>query len=162
MASSYDNYYSSQAFGTPAGDLGPYFISSYPIQSGRGLGNILGSIFRWFSPIIKKGAKNFAQESLKTGSSILTDLTNRTSGGVGGESRPISEIIKSRVKEGTDRLQKTLLSGSGLGFKRQRRTACPQSSAKRAKLVTVKKATKKRKNKQRKKLVGPRDIFNNS
>lgn len=143
--SHYDHYYKSQAF-PHDDDLGAFYQSSYQVQAGRGIGSILSSIIRWFTPIAKSGVKKLGEQVLKTGGDIIRDLT--TSGA------PPLEVIKTRAKEGTKRLQ-TELSGQGLGLgKRKRSKICPLS------ILATKRQRRKTINKKRRvKKSNIRDIF---
>lgn len=107
------SYYESQAFNTP------YYVASYGIQQGQGLGNVLSSVFRWFKPILKSGMRSLGKEALVTGSNIINDLQSSS-----GEA-PI-EIMKKRGKEASERIQ-SMMSGKGLGIKRKTIARCSQN-----------------------------------
>lgn len=148
MATPFDNYYRGQAF--PQDDIGSFYQSSYQVQRGRGIGSILSSLWRWFTPIAKTGAKKLGEQLLKTGSDIFQDLST------GGE--PVLQVIKKRAGEGTKRLQ-TALAGQGLGHRNIKRVKICPNKTKTApkKKKTIKKTLKKKKKKKVTRKI--RDVF---
>ena len=48
--------------------------SGYPRQRGSGLGSFFRGLFRMAMPVIKRAAKAFGKEALKTGVSVLADV----------------------------------------------------------------------------------------
>lgn len=145
-------YYLQQARGSSA--IGPYYVRSYGVQSGRGFGSFLSSIFRWFQPILKSGAKAVGREALKTGSSILADL------GSGSGQKPL-EVIKQRAREGTKRLQSKLMTGEGIGQMRRKRVvpSCQSTAVKGKRKAVKRKAVRAKSKKSSKKQKLHRDIF---
>lgn len=146
MADPLSSYYHNQAFG----GTGPYFVASYHGQSGRGIGSIFSSIFRWFAPIVKSGVRSLAKEGLHTGANILSDLATKKA-----DTTPM-HIIKTRATEAGKRLQEKFQTGDGIGFKRRHPYICPQSHAKHRRHTPRRKHTNRRGGKRK---VSVRDIF---
>jgi hypothetical protein len=47
------------------------------VQRGHGIGDILGSLWRFVRPLLWTGAKSLGKETLKTGSQLLCDLADK-------------------------------------------------------------------------------------
>ena len=86
----YEEYYSRQAKGYGL----PIYIGGRS-RRGNGLGNFLAGIARAVVPILKRGGKSFLNESIRTGASILQDVSK------GGN---LKSSVNRRVKEGGSRL----------------------------------------------------------
>ena len=106
---SYHSYYSHQAQGGGGGVGGravplPVY-SGIGIQTGRGLGNILGAAFRMLSPAIKSVGKAVLRQGVATGSHILSDVI---------EGKSLKQAAKRRASEGGQALVNQALARSGL------------------------------------------------
>ncbi len=86
----YYEYYSRQAKGYGM----PIYIGGRSSQ-GHGLGNFLSGIARAVVPILKRGGKSLLKESIRTGASILQDVSQ------GGN---LKSSLNKRMKEGGTRL----------------------------------------------------------
>ena len=122
-------------------------------QQGYGIGSIFAKLFRAAKPLIQKGAKYMAKNSLKAGYSTINDIID----GV-----PPGEAIKSNVRSLHRKIKKdakkTVLSGlKGRGLKRTMRDPShickkPRNSLKISKKqAKVKKGSKKNKKRKPKK-----------
>ena len=104
---SYHSYYAHQAQGGGGGPGGvsiPVY-SGIGIQTGRGLGNILGAAFRMLSPAIKSVGKAVLRQGVTTGSHILSDVI---------EGQSLKQAAKRRATEGGQALVNQALARSGL------------------------------------------------
>lgn len=101
----YHAYYSHQAQG--GGGIGPTIpvYSGIGVQSGHGLGNILGAAFRMLSPAIKSVGKAVLRQGVATGSNILSDVI---------EGKSLKQAAKRRATEGGQALLNQALARSGL------------------------------------------------
>jgi len=101
-------YYIHQAGG--GGGIGPIYSLPPFIQSGHGIGDYLGPLFRFFKPMLfrgaKAGAKALGRAALQTGSHILSDIADNPAG--------YKEIISKH-------LQETLPAKMAGGGRRKRR-----------------------------------------
>ena len=88
----------------------PYLFPPSFIQSGHGIGDYLGPLFRFFKPMLfrgaKAGAKALGRAALQTGSHILSDIADNPAG--------YKEIISKH-------LQETLPAKMAGGGRRKRR-----------------------------------------
>lgn len=80
------------------------------------MGSLLGGLFRFVLPLIKRGSKAIGRELLSTASNVLDDIVS---------DRDISfkESVKNRGRESVDNLKRkinTKMNGGGLRGKRQR------------------------------------------
>ena len=113
------------------------------MQTGYGLENVLGGLFKRALPLIKKGATTIGKQMLQTGSDILEDALS---------GKNIKASAKKRLKEagksmGTRAvnaakagLEKKKQRGAGRGRKRRRST----TRRKRARVATRKKPIKRK------------------
>jgi hypothetical protein len=67
-ARAYHEYYLNQA-----GREYPVYVGTL-YQRGHGLGSIFGSLFKSAVPLLKRGAKTFGREALKTGLNLASDV----------------------------------------------------------------------------------------
>lgn len=110
------------------------------IQKGDGLGSILAGAFRRIFPLIKSGAKSFAEELLNTGVGILRD-------NIAGKS--MKESVRSRVTSaGTNLTNKAAtklesMVGNGLKAPKKRRRAQSKPRARKKKTTAKRKKRKK-------------------
>lgn len=85
----YVSYYVNQVGqGFPA-------YSGLPVQHGRGLGQVLGSLFRSAAPLLKRGALALGKKALSTGARVVGDMAS-------GEA--FSTALKGRLKQGAKEL----------------------------------------------------------
>lgn len=109
MENAYIQYYSMQT-GAGIKDIGPLYHNYRFVQQGSGFGNIFGTIYRFFRPMLNSGIKTLRNQAIKTGVSVLSELG----------SRPINEIITEHGKKAVDELhskyKKKFQEGSGLIF----------------------------------------------
>lgn len=136
----YLNYYQKQA-NTGVG------TSYYAHQTGRGLGNWFGNIFRSLLPLLKSGYSAVKDEIVSGGVGLLSDTINQV---------PISESLENRVRKAgtnlTERAVKKIKNMSGSGaYKKTTKGKKGQSSASRKKGKVVKKKAPKKKTKPKKK-----------
>ena len=68
-------YYLNQAGRglTHSVEIDPVYAAPLYLQREKGIGNFLGSLFRWFRPILWRAPKDVGRETLRTGGKILTD-----------------------------------------------------------------------------------------
>jgi hypothetical protein len=83
------------------------------VQSGHGLGNILGNLWGFVKPLLWSRAKSFGQESLRTGGRIPSDIADKTPDVSAGD------IVANHVSEATQKLVRKLRDG-GVRRKRKR------------------------------------------
>jgi hypothetical protein len=90
---------------------------AYRVQSGRGLGNVLGKLFRSALPILKKGIKFLAPQAAKYGSRVLADVSEGTD---------VLESLKKNAKQSGNDIVEALVTTNkkqtGKGVKRGRKT----------------------------------------
>lgn len=108
----YDTYYMNQA------GSGLPFYSGARVQSGYGLGSILGGLIRSAVPLLKPALKSVGREVAKSGFNVVKDV-------VGGES--FKTAAKRRLQEGAERSLRAATgvllpsSSSGVPFKKKKR-----------------------------------------
>ena len=138
-AENYISFYTNRGEGR---GLGGNF-KNVRVQKGDGLGSLLASAFRRIFPLIKSGAKSFAEELLNTGVGIFRD-------NIAGKS--MKESVRARVTTAgtnlTNKAATKLESMVGSGLKAPRKRLRAQSKS-----ITRQKTTSKKKKKKRK------DIF---
>lgn len=153
--SHYITYYENQV----GGGIDHVFVGS-PYQRGNGIGSFLSGLFRKAVPLLTRGAKAIGKEALRTGISVLGDMT---------QSIPLKDSLKLRSQEATGNLKRRADDSideymNGFGYKRQRvkknshsqtKPGAKRKSAKKKvskrKTNKVKKVNKKKKSKGRKK-----------
>jgi len=118
------SYYIRQAGGGGSNTaIGPIYSIPPYLQRGRGIGNVLGSLFRFIKPILWSGAKALGRETLRT------DIAkNRTS------TSPVEvrDIVSRRLSESRQKLIDTL---EGRGRKRAPTPKNKRPKTKRARIV---------------------------
>ena len=103
-------YYAAQLGSGP----GPYYMSHYRVQRGRGFwGSALRSIWGFLKPLIGP----VAGEGLRTASNITQDV-------ISSPGRSLEDIARQRGREGIQNLtDKAVKALSGRGKKRKRKAA---------------------------------------
>lgn len=140
---SYTSYYLKQA---QTGVGNAYFRE----QSGRGIGNFFGKMFRSVLPYLKSGLSAVKDEILTGGLGLLSDTVKQV---------PIKESLQNRVRNMghslTERAVKQM-SGSGRVYKRKRASKNQSTAASKKRKTSAKpkkkKAVKKKVKKQVKRL----------
>ena len=87
--------------------IGPIYSTPTFLQREQGIGNFCGTLFRWFKPVIWKGAKAFRRETSRIGGKSLSDIAENRSTEVSA-----SDIVSIHVTEYI-RYLITKLGGSG-------------------------------------------------
>jgi hypothetical protein len=104
----YEHFYLSQVGGNG------FFDGNLPHLQGYGLGGILGKVFRFAMPIVKRGLQFLAPHAARVGSQVLNDVTS-------GEN--LGHSIKHRGSDALTGIAQQLLSNmssqSGRGRKRR-------------------------------------------
>jgi hypothetical protein len=120
-------YYLRQAgrgSGRDPNGIGPIYTSPLYLQRGHGIGSFLGGLFRSVRPLLRSGAKNLGnatvkalgREALRTGSRILSDIADKA------PDVRTSDIISKHVTASTQNLI-SKLHGGGCG---KRKRAAPK------------------------------------
>jgi hypothetical protein len=134
----YFKYYSKQAHS----GVGTSYSGH---QSGRGLGNWFGNIFKSLLPILKSGYSAVKDELISGGAGLLSDTINQV---------PISESLENRVRKAssnlTEKAVKKIKNMSGSGYKKAKKGKKSQSSSTRKKGKVVKKKPAKKNTKTKK------------
>ena len=74
----FEVYYLNQTgCGLTTPGIGPVYCVPLYLQRRHGIGNFIGSLFRWVQPLLWSGAKTGGRETLRTGAKILTDIATR-------------------------------------------------------------------------------------
>lgn len=81
-------------------------------QKGHGIGSLLGSLWRWATPLLTRGAKAVGKQALKAGGNIIADVS---------AGAPIKQTLKRRFRDVVDHFGQGGQEGSGR-IKRRRRT----------------------------------------
>jgi hypothetical protein len=109
---------------------------SYRIQQGRGLGNILGKLFRSAMPILKRGATLLAPHAARFGSRVLGDVADGTD---------VLESVKKHAKQsGNDIVGAVVNTQKGNGRKRTAK-ASKKPRQKKARPVHMRKPARPKK-----------------
>ena len=100
-------YYIHQAGG---GGGWPYILHSPFLQSGHGIGDYLGPLFRMIKPWLFRGskasAKALGRAALQTGSHILSDIADNREGYKDIISKHIRETLPAKMAGGGHRKRK--------------------------------------------------------
>jgi hypothetical protein len=84
-------------------------------QRGHGLGSIFGSLFKSTVPFLKRGAKTFGREAVKTGLNLASDVM---------EEQNVTQAAKSILKStGQNLLQKAIIGVGPSGERSIKRAA---------------------------------------
>jgi hypothetical protein len=108
-----EQYYLNQAgrgINSSSG-IGPIYQVPTFVQRGHGIGDILGSLWRFVRPLLWTGVKSLGKQTLRTGGQILTDIANK----------PANVSAKDIVTAKTRDLVKKLSGGGGGGGRRGRK-----------------------------------------
>jgi hypothetical protein len=132
-------YYRRQA-GRGRDDIGPVYSVSPFMQRGHGIGSLLSGLFRTLRPVFWSGAKSIGRETIKalgrealrTGSKILTDISENPQAGT-------RDIISKHVTDTTQNIIRKLRGGG-----RKRKRASPSRPTKRKRTSTKTKKVHKR------------------
>lgn len=133
----YRQYYSTQGQkGRGAYFSGKLFQRGYGGQRGRGIGRILGSIFKRALPFLSSASKNLGRAALKTGANVLTDVS---------EGADFGNSIRNRIKETSGSLKRAATNqvinalnnqtGSGNRRNKRKRSKSKTSTIKRRKIT---------------------------
>lgn len=87
MYSYYTQYYLRQQ-GHGLADIGPLYKGPSIYQRGSGIGNFFSGLFRNLKPLISSGLEALRDQSVKTGTAILSDVGRK----------PFKEILKEQGK----------------------------------------------------------------
>lgn len=175
MYSYYTQYYLRQD-GRGLADIGPLYKGPLIYQKGSGIGSFFSGLYKHLKPFLSSGLEALRDQSIKTGSAILSEVG----------AKPFKEILKEQGKiaakdlteRGVNKLKRmsNQTGGRRKNIKRRKRNAAPHLDAyrfqagngkrrrrrsKRLKKKTIKKT--KRKAAHRRKLGKNRivDIFGN-
>lgn len=113
----YEHFYLSQVGGNGV------FDGKLPHLQGYGLGGILGKVFKFAIPIVKKGLRFLAPHAARVGSQVLSDVS-------GGEN--IGRSLKQRGSQAITNISQQLLSNGQSGNGWKRKAAMPQLRRKKA------------------------------
>jgi hypothetical protein len=92
-------YYLHQSGRGHAPRIGLVYAAPLYLQRGHGIGNLFGSLIRWFRPLLWSGAKAVGRETLRTGGQILADMAENTSPDVSAK-----DIVSKHVSESAQTL----------------------------------------------------------
>ena len=115
-------YYLHQAgrgYSGSGGGIGPIYSVSPIYQRGYGIGSFLPSLWRMVRSILWSGTKTVGRETLRTGSKILSDMAENSTG------MPAGEIVSKHARE---------LMGKFKGRVRKRKTTTVETLSCRKKL----------------------------
>jgi len=118
-----ETYYLNQSGrGLPSGPgIGPIYSAAIYLQRGHGIGNILGTLYRFVRPLLWTVGR--------TGSKIITDIVKNKSPDVTAE-----DIISKHVGDaGTESTRQLIVKLGGRGLKRARRVAPKKQAGKKPK-----------------------------
>lgn len=109
---------------------------AYRRQTGRGIGNVIGKLFRQAMPLIKKGVKFLAPHAFRMGANILSDMS---------QGQDAMESVKRNAKRtGHDVVNTIVNRQTGSGKKRSSSGHIRKSRAKRRTPHPVRQKSKKR------------------
>lgn len=108
----------------PNSGLGPIYAVPTFVQRGHGIGDILGSLWRFVRPLLWTGAKSLGKETLKTGSQLLSDLANK----------PANVSAQDVLTASAQNLVKRLRGAGKRGCKRKNRNEGSKKKYKRARI----------------------------
>lgn len=158
----YKQYYLSQAQrGGGAYFSGKLFQQGYG-QRGRGIGSILGGLFKRALPFLSSASKTIGKAALKTGANVLADTV---------EGRDFGNSLRNRMRETSGELKRNaanqvlraLNNQTGSGTKRKRKRPRSKTPAikrrKSTKSVRSSKAVKQRRSPKAVKQRTFQDIF---
>lgn len=161
MPAHYARYYIHQSGGGSGnnGGIGMVYHSPQIYQRGRGgIGNFFSGLFQRMQPLIRSGLTAVKNQSLKTGSAILSDLADNN--------KNIKNVLKEQTFSGLNELKerglnklKRKLNQEGDGVKRIKRARKPSQRplVTRTSHAKPKNSCKKKKKRVNRKL----DIFDN-
>ena len=93
-------------------------------QRGHGLGNMVGSIYRWLKPMVQNTASAAGRELMKTGVSIANDtLAGKTL------KEAASERLQETAQRGINSIQGRITKRKRIPNKRKRRNPNPTKSS---------------------------------
>lgn len=134
----YQNYYNQQA-GTGYVDV--YRGAAY--QKGHGVSSFFKALFRQVMPLVKQGAQAVRKEALKSGVSVLSDVT---------QNKPFKQSVNQRLEDAKQNLKRkasqklqSLLTGSG--YKRRKTVKRSHSSKATLPVQRLKSKNKKKSSK---------------
>jgi hypothetical protein len=126
--------YHPQRGGTIGADGTLFFKSSFGRQHGSGIGGIFGAIGRRLLPFLKNVIWPHAKRALRN---VAVDVVDND--------RPWQDSLKSNGMEALKGIGSSVLSQSGSGIRRKRRSVTnPKLKKKKAKYSTVKRKLKKK------------------
>jgi hypothetical protein len=94
------------------------------VKRGHGIGDIPGSLWRFVIPLLWTGARHLGEETLRTGSQILSDLVNKQA----------NVSTQNVITTSTQNLVKRLRGSGRRGCKRKTKTEGPKRKHKKAKI----------------------------
>jgi len=117
----YENYYARQT-----GKGLPAFVG-YRGQRGHGLGSVLGRLFRFAMPMLKKGLAYVGKHAAQTGQEIAEDVL---------AGQKFKESARRRLSTGIKRAARLgdFISQSGSGRKRKRKSSGKKKVTKKRKV----------------------------
>jgi hypothetical protein len=86
--------------------IGHVYAAPLYLKRGDGIGNFFGSLFRWFRPILWRGAKAVGRETLRKGGKILSDIAENRS-----PELSTKDIVSKHVSESVQNLTGNLRGG---------------------------------------------------
>lgn len=120
----YENYYVKQT-----GKGLPVFVG-YRGQRGHGLGSVLGRVFRFALPMLKKGLAYVGKHVARTGQEIAEDVLS---------GQNVKESFKKRVPSGIKRAVRleNFIPQSGSGKRRKRKQSKKKKASKKRKVNDI-------------------------
>jgi hypothetical protein len=115
---------------------------AFRVQRGRGLGNVLGKLFRSALPLLKKGGILLAPHAARYGSRVLNDVADGTD---------VLESVKKHAKQtGTDIIGAVVNKQKGNGRKRAGKAATSKRPRrKKARAIHMRKLSRPKKKSQK-------------